>query len=78
MKIILDTNVIVSGVFSAVRHFRFSRPGWAVRLGAGKYVLVPPLAGEDAFPEASRLVIARELMGDTPYFISYESAMEVT
>ncbi len=56
---------------------RLSRAGWVVRLGAGKYALVPPSAGDDAFPEASRLVIARELMGDTPYFISYESAMEI-
>jgi len=42
---------------------RLSRAGWVVRLGAGKYALVPPSAGDDAIPEANRLVIARELMG---------------
>ncbi len=56
---------------------RLTRAGWLVRLGAGKYAIVSPSAGGDAFPEANRLVIARELMGDAPYFVSYESAFEV-
>jgi predicted transcriptional regulator of viral defense system len=55
---------------------RLTKAGWLVKLGAGKYAIVSPSAGEDAFPEANRLVIARELMGGTPYFVSYESALE--
>jgi predicted transcriptional regulator of viral defense system len=56
---------------------RLTRAGWLVRLGGGKYAIVSPSAGENAFPEANRLVIARELMGSRPYFVSYESALEV-
>ncbi len=56
---------------------RLTRAGWLVKLGAGKYAIVSPSAGDDAFPEANRLVIARELAGDVPYYVSHESAMEV-
>lgn len=57
--------------------FRLTKAGWLVKLGAGKYAIVPPSAGEDAIPEANRLVIARELTGQVPYYISHDSAMEV-
>jgi len=56
---------------------RLTRAGWVVKLGAGKYAIVPPSAGEDAVPEANRLVIARELVGDVPYYVSHDSALEV-
>jgi len=56
---------------------RLTKAGWLVKLGAGKYAIVPASAGEDAVPEANRLVIARELIGDAPYYISHNSAMEV-
>ena len=56
---------------------RLSRAGWLVKLGAGKYAIVPLSAGEDAVPEANRLVIARELVGNAPYYISHASALEV-
>ena len=56
---------------------RLTRAGWLVKLGAGKYAIVPPAAGDDAVPEANRLVIARELVGGAPYYISHESALEV-
>ncbi|MFA5874454.1 MAG: type IV toxin-antitoxin system AbiEi family antitoxin [Anaerolineales bacterium] len=56
---------------------RLTRAGWLVKLGAGKYAIVPPSAGEEAVPEANRLVIARELIGDAPYYISHDSALEV-
>ena len=56
---------------------RLTRAGWLVKLGAGKYAIVSPSAGEDAVPEANRLVIARELTGDAPYYISHDSALEV-
>jgi len=56
---------------------RLTRAGWLVKLGAGKYAIVPLSAGEDAVPEAGRLVIARELVGDALYYISHDSALEV-
>jgi predicted transcriptional regulator of viral defense system len=56
---------------------RLTKAGWLVKLGAGKYAIVPPSAGEEAMPEANRLVIARELIGDAPYYISHDSALEV-
>jgi predicted transcriptional regulator of viral defense system len=56
---------------------RLTRAGWVVKLGAGKYALVSPSAGEDAIPEANRMVIARELVGDVPYYISHDSALEI-
>jgi predicted transcriptional regulator of viral defense system len=57
--------------------FRLTKAGWLVKLGAGKYAIVSPSAGEDAIPEANRLVIARELIGNTSYYISHDSALEV-
>lgn len=56
---------------------RLTKAGWLVKLNAGKYAIVPLSAGEDAIPEANRLVIARELTGDVPYYISHDSALEV-
>lgn len=56
---------------------RLTRAGWLVKLGAGKYAIVPPSAGEEAIPEANRLVIARELTGAVAYYVSHESALEV-
>jgi len=56
---------------------RLTRAGWLVKLGAGKYALVSPSAGNDVFPEASRLVIARELVGAIPYYVSHQSAFEI-
>jgi len=56
---------------------RLTRAGWLVKLGAGKYAIVPPSAGEEAIPEANRLVIARELVGPVPYYVSHDNALEV-
>ncbi len=56
---------------------RLDQAGWVVRLSAGKYAIVPLDAGEQAIPNANRLVIARELVGDTPYYISHDSALEI-
>jgi len=53
---------------------RLKKSGWVVGLGAGKYAVVPLDAGNDAQPGVSPLVIARALIGDAPYYISYESA----
>ena len=65
--------------YPATQHtlFRLTKAGWLVKLGDGKYAIVPLSAGEDAIPVANRLVIARELIGDAPYYISHDSALEV-
>lgn len=56
---------------------RLTKAGWLVSLGTGKYAIVLPSAGDDAVPAANRLVIARELVGDVPYYISHDSALEI-
>lgn len=56
---------------------RLVKAGWLVRLGAGKYALVSPEAGEAAIPVANRLVIGRELVGSVPYYASHETALEI-
>lgn len=56
---------------------RLTRAGWLVRLTAGNYATVPLSSGDEATPEVNRYVIARDLMGETPYYISHESAMDV-
>jgi len=56
---------------------RLSRAGWVVRLAAGRYAIVPLSSGDEATPQSNRYVIARELLGDTPYYISHESAMDI-
>ncbi len=56
---------------------RLTRAGWLVRLTAGRYAIVPLSSGDEATPQVSRYVIARELLGETPYYISHESAMDV-
>jgi predicted transcriptional regulator of viral defense system len=65
--------------YSATLHElrRLTKAGWLVKLKAGKYAIVPLSAGQDALPEANRLVIARELIGRAPYFVSHDSALEV-
>ena len=56
---------------------RLTKAGWLVSLGSGKYAIVLPSAGDEAVPAANRLVIARELIGDVPYYISHDSALEI-
>ncbi len=56
---------------------RLVRSGWAVRLGAGRYAIVPLSSGDALAPQVSRYVIARELLGDAPYYISHTSAMDI-
>lgn len=56
---------------------RLVRSGWAVRLGAGRYAVVPLSSGDTLAPQVSRYVIARELLGDAPYYISHASAMDI-
>jgi predicted transcriptional regulator of viral defense system len=56
---------------------RLTRSGWLVRLTAGRYAIVPLSSGDQANPQVNRYVIARELMEETPYYVSHESAMDV-
>lgn len=56
---------------------RLVRAGWLVRLTAGRYVVVPLSSGSEVAPQANRYVIARELLDDTPYYISHDSAMDI-
>ncbi len=56
---------------------RLTRAGWLVRLAAGRYAIVPLSSGEEATPQVNRYVVARELLGETPHYISHESAMDV-
>jgi predicted transcriptional regulator of viral defense system len=65
--------------YSATLHTlrRLVKAGWVVRLNPGKYAIVPLEAGDEAIPAANRLVIARELVGGEPYYLSHDSALEV-
>lgn len=56
---------------------RLVRKGWLVRLMRGKYLIVPLEAGLEGIPMADRFVIAREVLGSVPYYISHYSAMEM-
>ncbi len=56
---------------------RLTRAGWLVRLTAGRYAIVPLSSGDDVTPQVNRYVIARELLDETPYYVSHESAMDV-
>ena len=56
---------------------RLAHVGWLVRLTAGRYAIVPLSSGDEATPQVNHYVIARELLGDTPYYISHDSALDI-
>jgi predicted transcriptional regulator of viral defense system len=56
---------------------RLVRKGWLVRLMRDKYLIVPLEGVLDHIPMADRYVIAREVLGPVPYYISHYSAMEL-
>ncbi len=62
---------------TAVLLNKMARKRWLVRLTPGKYLVVPLEAGLDNIPMADRYVIAREVLGDLPHYISHYSAMEL-
>jgi predicted transcriptional regulator of viral defense system len=76
---IADTQEILDSSYDAALHTlrRLTRTGWLVRLTAGRYAIVPLSSGDQANPQINRYVIARELMEQTPYYISHESAMDI-
>ncbi len=56
---------------------KLARTRWLVRLVPGKYLIIPLEAGLEGFPMSDRYVIAREVLGSVPYYISHYSAMEL-
>jgi predicted transcriptional regulator of viral defense system len=56
---------------------KLARKRWLVRLVPGKYLIVPLEAGLEGIPMADRYVIAHEVLGSLPYYISHYSAMEL-
>jgi predicted transcriptional regulator of viral defense system len=57
--------------------YRLVNAGWLVSTGSGIYAIVSPEAGSEAIPAANRLVIGRELVGDAPYYFSYDTALSL-
>jgi predicted transcriptional regulator of viral defense system len=53
------------------------RKRWLVRLVRDRYLMVPLEGVLQGIPMADRFVIAREIMGSVPYYISHYSAMEL-
>ena len=76
---IADAQEILDSSYNAALHTlrRLTRTGWLVRLTAGRYAIVPLSSGDQANPQINRYVIARELMEQTPYYVSHESAMDI-
>jgi len=76
---ITDAQEILRSNYDATLHTlrRLTRAGWLVRLTAGRYAIVPLSSGNEAIPQVNWYVIARELLRETPYYISHESAMDI-
>ncbi len=76
---ITDAQEILGGSYNAALHAlrRLTDAGWLVCLTAGRYAIVPLSSGDAALPQVNRYVIARELLGEAPYYISHESALDI-
>jgi predicted transcriptional regulator of viral defense system len=76
---IADAQEVLNSSYDAALQLlrRLTRTGWLVSLTAGRYAIVPLSSGDEATPQVNRYVIAREVLGETPYTISHESAMDV-
>jgi predicted transcriptional regulator of viral defense system len=76
---IADVQEILASSYNATLDTlrRLTRSGWLVRLTAGRYAIVPLSSGDQANPQVNRYVVARELMDETPYYVSHESAMDI-
>ena len=76
---IADAQEVLGGSYDAALQTlrRLTRAGWLVRLTAGRYAIIPLSSGSEATPQVNRYVVARELLGETPYHISHESAMDI-
>ncbi len=76
---VADAQAITQGSYNATKFLlgELVRKRWLVRLVPGKYLIVPLEAGLEGVPMEDRFVIAREIMGSVPYYISHYSAMEL-
>jgi len=76
---ITDAQEILGGSYNAtlLALGRLTEAGWLVRLTAGRYAIVPLSSGDAAIPQVNRYVIARELLRESPYYISHESALDI-
>ena len=50
---------------------------WLIRLTSGKFLIVPFSAGQDGEHSENWYLIAKNLIGPFPYYISYYSALEI-
>ena len=76
---IAEAQEILGGSYDAALQAvrRLVDAGWLVRLTAGRYAIVPLSSGEKRTPQVNRYVIAREILDETPYYISHDSAMDI-
>ena len=76
---IADAQAVTNKTYEATAALltKLVRKRWLVRLVPGKYLIVPLEAGLESIPMADRYVIAREVLGSLPYYISHYSAMEL-
>jgi len=76
---VADAQQVLGASYDATKKAlrRLTRAGWVVRLAAGRYAIVPLSSGDEATPQANRYVIARELLGETAYYVSHDSAMDI-
>jgi predicted transcriptional regulator of viral defense system len=56
---------------------RLAGKGWLVRLVRDRYLILPLEGVLRRIPTADRYVVAREIVGSTPYYVSHYSAMEL-
>ncbi|MBI5789646.1 MAG: transcriptional regulator [Candidatus Schekmanbacteria bacterium] len=69
------TNTSYKATAELVRYLIQQR--WLVRLSGGKYLIVSLEGGLEGIPSVNRFLVAKALAGQSPYFISHYSAMEI-
>ncbi len=76
---IADAQAVTNKTYEATATLlsQLARRRWLVRLVPGMYLIVPLEAGLESIPMADRYVIAREVLGSLPHYISHYSAMEL-
>ena len=76
---VADAQAILGSSYDAALQTlrRLDRVGWLVRLTAGRYAIVPLSSGDLATPQVNRYVIGRELLRETLYYVSHDSALDI-
>lgn len=76
---VADAQAILGSSYDAALQTlrRLDRVGWLVRLTAGRYAIVPLSSADLATPQVNRYVIGRELLRDTLYYVSHDSALDI-